>query len=49
MVEARPFVLLIVTIDLKVLFQHLVHSFSLTITFQMISGGKMKADVESFS
>jgi len=39
-------VLLVVAIDLEILFQSLVHSFSLSITFRMISGSEVKLHVK---
>ena len=45
--EVRPIVLLIVAIDLEVLFQGLVHVFSLSVTLGMITRGEVKLHVKS--
>ena len=41
-----PIVLLVVAIDLEVLFQSLISSFSLSITFGMISGSEVQLHVQ---
>ena len=40
---------MIVAIDSEVLFECLVGTFSLSISFGMISGGEVKADTEEFA
>ena len=45
----RPIVLLVVALYSKVLFQGLIHSFSLSITLGVITGGKMEFHVQGFS
>jgi len=47
--EVSPVVLLVVAIDAEVLFQSLVSMLSLTITFRMVTRGKVPSDVESLS
>jgi len=47
--EVSPVVLLVVAIDAEVLFQSLVSMLSLTITFRMVTRGKVQSDVESLS
>jgi len=47
--EFGPIVLLVVAIDLEVLFQSLIHSFSLSITFGMISRSEVKLHVQRSS
>ena len=41
--------MLVVTVNPEILFQGLVHSLGLPISFQVIPGGKMKSDVEGLS
>ena len=45
----RPIVLLIIAVYAKVLFQHLVGAFGLSVAFWMIPRGEMKSHVEDFS
>ena len=45
--QAKPIVLLVIAIDSDVLFQSLISSFGLSITFRMITQGEMKLHVES--
>ena len=45
--QAEPIVLLVVAVDSDVLFQSLISSFSLSITFRVITRGKMKLHVET--
>jgi len=47
--EVSPVVLLVVAIDVEVLFQSLVSTLGLTITFRMVTRGKVQSDVESLS
>jgi len=47
--EVSPVVLLVVAIDVEVLFQSLVSMLGLTITFRMVTRGKVQSDVESLS
>ena len=47
--EVSPVVLLVVAIDAEVLFQSLVSTLGLTITFRMVTRGKVQLDVESLS
>jgi len=47
--EFGPIVLLIVAIDSNILFQGLIHSFSLSISFGVITGGKMELHIQSCS
>ena len=45
--QAEPIVLLVVAVDSDVLFQSLISSFGLSITFRMVTRGEMKLHVES--
>ena len=45
--QVEPIVLLVVAVDSDVLFQSLISSFGLSITFRMITGGEVKLHVES--
>ena len=45
--QAKSIVLLVVSVDSDVLFQSLISSFSLSITFRMITGGEVKLHVEN--
>jgi len=47
--EFRPIVLLIIAIDLNILFQGLIHSISLSVSFGVITGGKMELHIQSCS
>jgi len=47
--EFRPIVLLIVAIDLNVLFQGLICSFSLSVGFGVITRGEMELHIQSYS
>ena len=44
--EFRPIVFLVVAIDLEVLFQSLIGSFGLSVTFRMVSRSEMKFHVQ---
>ncbi|KXN88025.1 hypothetical protein AN958_07408, partial [Leucoagaricus sp. SymC.cos] len=44
-----PVVLLIVTIDSEILLQSLVSTFCLTVTFRVITGGKMQLHIQCFT
>ena len=44
-----PIVLLIVTINLQVLLEHLVHSLSLSIPFWVVTQSEVEVDVEGFA
>ena len=44
-----PIVLLVVAVDLEILFQSLVHSFGLTISFRMITGGEVEFHVQGLA
>ena len=45
--QAKPIVLLVVAVDSDVLFQSLISSFSLSVTFRMMTGGEVKLHVKS--
>ena len=45
--QAEPIVLLVIAVDSDVLFQSLISSFGLSITFRMITQGEMKLHVET--
>ena len=47
--QVRPIVLLVVAVYSEVLLQSLIHSFSLSVTFRVITGGKVEFHVQSFS
>jgi len=47
--EFGPVVLLIIAIDSNILFQGLIHSFSLSIGFGVITGGEMELHIQSSS
>jgi len=47
--EFGPIVLLVVTVDLEVLFESLVHLLGLTISFWVIARGEMQGHSEGFS
>jgi hypothetical protein len=47
--ESEPIVLLVIAEYSEVLFQSLIDTFCLSITFGMIAGGEVKLHVESFS
>ena len=47
--EISLVVLLIIAVNVEILFQSLVSSFSLTITFGMITRGEVKSDIKSLS
>jgi len=47
--EFRPIVLLVIAIDSNVLFQGLIRSFSLSISFGVITGGEMELHIQSCS
>jgi len=47
--EFRPIVLLIIAIDLNVLFQGLICSIGLSVSFRLITGGEMELDIQSCS
>ena len=47
--ELSPVVLLIIAVNLNVLFQCLVSAFSLSVAFRMVTGGKVKLHIESFT
>ena len=44
--QIRPIVLLVVAVYLEVLLQGLIHSFGLSITFRMITGGEVEFHVQ---
>ena len=45
--QAKPIVLLVIAVDSDVLFQSLISSFGLSVTFRMITQGEMKLHVGS--
>ena len=47
--QIRPIVLLVVAIYSEVLFQGLIHSFSLSVALRVITGGKVEFHVQGFS
>ena len=47
--QIRPIVLLVVAVYSEVLFQGLIHLFSLSVAFGVITGGKGEFHVQSFS
>jgi len=47
--EFRPVVLLVITKYLEILFKCLIGSFCLSVTFRVVSGGKMEFHVWCFS
>ena len=42
-------ILLIVAVDLEILFESLIHAFSLSVALGVISGGEVKFHVEGLS
>ena len=47
--EPRPIVLLIVAIDVSILFQGLICTFSLSISFGVVTGGEMEPHIQGCS
>jgi hypothetical protein len=44
--EVSPIVLLIITVDMEILLQGLIHSFCLSITFGVVTGGEIGLHIE---
>ncbi|KXN87857.1 hypothetical protein AN958_07866 [Leucoagaricus sp. SymC.cos] len=47
--ELSPVVLLVITIDLEILLQSLVSTFRLTVTFWVVTRGKMQLHIQCFT